>query len=396
MKIQNTPILLALTTLLSTASMGISGQALESPTAPSEAAPRYSFLDPVGDFARDSILRPTQPFEMIPGKNPDDWSFMLEPYVWSMSLSGNVGLKGAPPVGVSYDSITVLRHLQWFIFMRGEVRKGRWGVLADGYYASLEGRAEIKDRIYDSGSLGLQQSIVSAALSYRVIDDRRGFLDLYAGARYNYLGMQISTSLNESRIDAIGESASNAIAARLRERASNASASELQQALNRDPDIARLTQAGILKGALTGGAVDPALRAYVKAELAARANEARQDLREAADKAKEKLSKEISKRIKDRAGTYATGNEWWVDPIIGLRGQINLRRWLFLAAEGDVGGFGAGSDIAWNAQATVGVNFTRHIFGQVGYRYMYVDYANGGIIYSMNQYGIFSSVGVGF
>jgi hypothetical protein len=85
-----------------------------------------------------------------------------------------------------------------------------------------------------------------------------------------------------------------------------------------------------------------------------------------------------------------------VEPIIGLRTQVNLTRWLYLAAEGDVGGFGAGSDIAWSAQASVGIKFTRNIFGQLGYRSMYVDYADGGLLYNMNQYGTFSSVGVRF
>ena len=85
-----------------------------------------------------------------------------------------------------------------------------------------------------------------------------------------------------------------------------------------------------------------------------------------------------------------------MDPIIGLRGQVNLTRWLFLAAQGDVGGFGAGSQIAWNAQASIGVNLTRNIFAEVGYRYYYMNYSHAGALYNAAEAGIFSGIDVKF
>jgi hypothetical protein len=48
--------------------------------------------------------------------------------------------------------------------------------------------------------------------------------------------------------------------------------------------------------------------------------------------------------------------------------QLNPARWLFLAARGEVGGFGVGSQITWNTQAMIGVNFTRNGFAELGYR----------------------------
>jgi hypothetical protein len=47
-----------------------------------------------------------------------------------------------------------------------------------------------------------------------------------------------------------------------------------------------------------------------------------------------------------------------------------------------------GSQIAWNAQATLGVNFTRNIFAEPGYRYMYVDYDKNHFLYQMNSFGL--------
>jgi hypothetical protein len=85
-----------------------------------------------------------------------------------------------------------------------------------------------------------------------------------------------------------------------------------------------------------------------------------------------------------------------VDPIVGLRGQINFTRWLYLAAQGDGGGFHAGSKIAWNVQASLGVNFTRNVFGELGYRYLYTDYRNGGFLYNVGEAGVFSAIGAKF
>jgi len=79
-----------------------------------------------------------------------------------------------------------------------------------------------------------------------------------------------------------------------------------------------------------------------------------------------------------------------------MRAQINITRWLFLAIQGDVGGFGAGSDIAWNAQGSLGVNITRNLFAEVGWRYFYMDYSNGGALYRAAEYGPYSGIGVKF
>ena len=86
----------------------------------------------------------------------------------------------------------------------------------------------------------------------------------------------------------------------------------------------------------------------------------------------------------------------WVDPIIGLRGQVNFTCWLFLAVQGDVGGFGAGSWFAANVTATLGVNITRNIFLETGYRFFYMDRSNDGFTYNAGEYGLFSGIGLKF
>ncbi len=400
---------------------------VEAPSPAATEKNRPTFLEPIGDFARDSVLQPKTPFELVPGKDPNDWGFVIEPYVWALGLNGNTGVKGFPASHVSYSSRTIIQHLDWAIFLRGEIRKGRWGILADGYYAALSASASPSSRIYDSANLGVQQSIVSLALAYRVIDDRRGFLDVYAGVRYNFLGTQIDASLNDSRINEIATNATNAIGAQIERRLESALAAaksnvaqasanagapianavlqtvrirELERLILRDRNLQQLVQDDVQVRSLTNDAVRKALSSYVRATAAAKAARARGEiesaLESAASKAKTKLSKAIADKIEDATPTHAAGNKYWFDPIIGLRGQVNFTRWLYLGAQADVGGFSAGSQIAWNVQSAFGVNLTRNIFAELGYRYMYVDYEDNGFLYNMNSYGLYSSIGFKF
>ena len=148
-------------------------------------------------------------------------------------------------------------------------------------------------------------------------------------------------------------------------------------------------------------------RAFVDAVLAERLAQerARLDAAEANEvtkakarvaQAEKRLSKALSQELENRLPTSRSGDQWWVDPIIGLRTQINFTRWLFLALQGDVGGFGAGSEIAWFASGSLGVNFTRNLFAEMGYRYFYMDYVKNGLTYDAAQSGLFMGVGVKF
>jgi hypothetical protein len=76
-------------------------------------------------------------------------------------------------------------------------------------------------------------------------------------------------------------------------------------------------------------------------------------------------------------GPTVDQSESWVDPLIGSRFGLDLSDHWTIAAEADVGGFGVGSDFAWNAQAVLGYRTT--LFGRpttfaVGYRALYQDY----------------------
>lgn len=354
-------------------------------------------FEPAGEFLRDSIVSPKHPFELVPGKDPDGLSFSFAPYLWTSGLEGTVGIGRAPDIHVNAPTRKLLQNLNWGVSAFGEARKGRWGLLADGYYADLSASQNLGGVFYKSGSLGIQQAFASLALACRIIDDRRGFLDVYAGARYNYLGSQVSLDVNPAGTGGFSSALGECMALRVKQDVARALTGKADEVLK---DLAngdrRLREA--LGGRILGRGFDAsreAIKRLIKAEAQAQLDPSAANLA-AAEAAKGDLKKTLASDIENALPRRYSMSQWWVDPIAGLRMQINFTRWLYLATQADGGGFGAGSQITWNVMAALGVNFTRNVFGELGYRYMYVDYNKNALLYQMNTYGLIGSIGVKF
>jgi hypothetical protein len=82
-----------------------------------------------------------------------------------------------------------------------------------------------------------------------------------------------------------------------------------------------------------------------------------------------------------RVAVARSGELEWVDPVVGARIRHHMASGADLNFEGDIGGFGAGSDFSWQAVATYG--FDVRCFGTplrtvIGYRALAVDYSESG------------------
>ncbi len=187
--------------------------------APVPARSPHSLKDTVPvETPGNSVVARRNGFEVVPGKDPNGWSFILEPYLWALGVDGTVGVKGFD-THVDYNPLTVVKHLDWGIMAKGEVRKGKWGILGDGFFAQLSASGDTPGPLYNNANIKLQQGMVELALAYRIIDDRRGFLDIYAGARYNYFGINIGASIDDAGVQDVGNSLAGNIASRVRQRA---------------------------------------------------------------------------------------------------------------------------------------------------------------------------------
>jgi len=84
-----------------------------------------------------------------------------------------------------------------------------------------------------------------------------------------------------------------------------------------------------------------------------------------------------------------SNSEDWFDPLIGLKGLSELGDSKFFISGGlALGGFGAGSDLFWDAIVNLGYQWTKGFSTTVGYRYMDVDYEKDGFLYDVAQDGL--------
>lgn len=81
------------------------------------------------------------------------------------------------------------------------------------------------------------------------------------------------------------------------------------------------------------------------------------------------------------AGVSIAPGADFVDPILALRSNTPLNDRLSLIGYFDVGGFGVGSDLTWQAAVTGNYQVTDNLSLSLGWRHLYVDYSDGGTVF---------------
>ena len=93
--------------------------------------------------------------------------------------------------------------------------------------------------------------------------------------------------------------------------------------------------------------------------------------------------------------SLSSSADWW-DPVIGARVLLPFAGQWTLMGYADVGGFGLGSKITY--QAILGVNweFAKSFTAKLGYRYLYQDYDKNNFVWDMAAHGAYVGMGIGF
>jgi len=94
------------------------------------------------------------------------------------------------------------------------------------------------------------------------------------------------------------------------------------------------------------------------------------------------------------SGTEFSGSLNWVDPLVGGRIQAALSAKVSVTVAGDVGGWGAGSQLGYNVFGLLGYRIKPSWMLQAGYRYLYVNYRSEGVIFDVATSGILFGVNV--
>ena len=80
-------------------------------------------------------------------------------------------------------------------------------------------------------------------------------------------------------------------------------------------------------------------------------------------------------------------SEDWLDPLVGVKGRVNLGSGFFLSGWGNVGGFGTGSKFSYDVYGGLGYEFNNTVALTLGYRALYVDYEHDRFLYEVTQHG---------
>jgi hypothetical protein len=73
----------------------------------------------------------------------------------------------------------------------------------------------------------------------------------------------------------------------------------------------------------------------------------------------------------------AKADKSWVDPLVGVHVITPISERWWLALHGDVGGFGVGSELTWQAYANIGFRASDLVSVIVGFRALDIDYKEG-------------------
>ena len=92
----------------------------------------------------------------------------------------------------------------------------------------------------------------------------------------------------------------------------------------------------------------------------------------------------------------AGGNNSWVDPVIGLRGRLDIADRTYLTGWAYAGGFGVGSENMADIFGGVGYKFTPMTSGVLGYRLLMVDRRSGDFTYDVEQKGLMAGLSFQF
>lgn len=369
------------------------------------------------------------------------WDFTMVVPGWLAGIEGTIGVGGVDGyVDDGFDDI--IDNLGFLASAGLEGRNGKLGFILEGIYTRTIVGGPTPGPLLSTVGVEMEQVVAEGTLTYRILETDRAWLEFLAGARYTYLGADLSLEADPAGIANVSQTLSEAIVSR----ATAAAKDEIKRrlasiiagltpptgdvnegVLNRIEDrvlgengdfrdsIRDTVNEGIASDRTgLGGRIEQngplrrAIRTYVEAEVAARLEEARANnsgvvgaaraaIRAAAERrlarAEAALAKAIERRLLDAIpDSTLHASKAWVDPFVGFRGRVDLNDRLYLTGRGDIGGFGVSSENAWNVYGALGIEVSDRTCVELGYRYYQVDYERGALNYDVATKGPFIGV----
>jgi hypothetical protein len=351
----------------------------------------------------------------------EQWQFTIAVPGLMPGIDGTIGVRGVnADIDIGFDQI--LQHLDMLFAMRAEARKGRFGIYGEILYTGLSDVAQVPgliNNIHEQVDL----TIVDVGLSWRVINQSRWFIDFAAGTHYANVYERLTLNGDVVAIHQASEqfvtNISDDLVARLNNDISNSKfLTELKGTIEADitsqidkhgslhrherkpripiaplggrieEDVARVVQ-NFVRGKET------ALRARIDS-LRLQGAARRAAVRRIVSATETQIADQLAVTLDSKLHQSIARDDYWFDPYVGLHTRYNFNKTFYTAVRGEVGGFGVGADLMWQVEAVLGINLTRSIFTEVGYRALGIDYNNDGLLFDAVMHGPQITTGITF
>jgi hypothetical protein len=362
-----------------------------------------------------------QPKETVPPSitESEPWQFTIAAPGWIAGLDGTIGVRGVnADINIGFDQI--LQHLDMIFAARAEAQKGPFGIFGEVFYIGLSDNTQI-NRMINNIHEQVDLTLVDGALSWRLFNQPRWSLDFAAGTHYTNVYERLELHNDPAAIQRASEQFVNDIAADLRERLdqdiSNSEFLQILKSTIKENIISRIgdrledheRHPNIPIGPL-GGRIRQEIAQRVenfiekeKAALEARIDalhlrgEARRAaVQRAVNAAKARIANQLALRLDKSLSQTLSKDDYWFDPYVGLRARYNFNKTYYTAVRGEIGGFGVGADLMWEVETVVGINLTRSIFTEIGYRALGGNYENNNLRFDVVMHGPQITTGITF
>jgi len=349
----------------------------------------------------------------------EPWQFTIAVPGWLASMNGTIGVRGVN-ADIDVPVTEVLQHLDMIFAARAEAQKGPFGIFGEVIYIGLSDNTQI-NRMINNIHEQVDLTLVDGALSGRLFNQPRWSLDFAAGTHYTNVYERLELHNDPAAIQRASEQFVNDIAADLRERLDqDISNSEFLQILKstikeniisrigdrledheRHPNIPIGPLGGRIRQKIANIVEDfidlklDALRARIDA-LHLRGEARRAAVARAVNAAKAQIANQLASTLDAKLGQTLSRDDYWFDPYIGLRARYNFNKTYYTAVRGEIGGFGVGADLMWEVETVVGINLTRSIFTEIGYRALGGNFEDNGFRFDTVMHGPQITTGITF
>lgn len=323
----------------------------------------------------------------------EPWQFTIAAPGWLASMNGTIGVRGVnADIDVPVDE--VLQHLDMIFAARAEAQKGPFGIYGELIYIGLSDDTQINGLINNIHEQ-VDTTLVDGALSWRLFNQPRWSLDFAAGTHYTNVYEQLELHSDPMAIQQASEqfvtNISDDLVARLNNDISNSEflatlkstiEADIVSQIDKHNSLDRHQRKPNIPIGPLGGRIEEdtaqrvenfiekekaALEASVDA-LVARGVARRDAVDRVVNAAKARIANQLALRLDKSLGQTLSKDDYWFDPYVGLRGRYNFNKTYYTAVRGEIGGFGVGADLMWEVEGVIGINLTRSIFTEIGYR----------------------------